>query len=103
MLKLEDGSTEPENSEEDFEVGGVGDAKEFTEGMFSEMDADGDRQINVEEMANYLISKEGKTKHDEHFDTYTMVGEIFQEEDKNKDGVLSYDEVIGQASKHDEL
>ena len=54
-------------------------------------------------MANYLIRKEGKTKHDEHFDTYTMVGEIFQDEDKNKDGVLSYDELIGQPSEHDEL
>ena len=102
-MKLDVGSTGPESSDENLEIGSVGDAVEFTDDMFSEMDADGDKQINVEEMANFLIKKEGKSKHDEHYDTYTMVGEIFQEEDKNKDGVLSYDELVGHLSQHDEL
>lgn len=71
--------------------------------LFAQIDTDGDKQINVEEMANHIKKHEGKAL-GEDVDVYTMVGEIFQEDDKNKDGVISYDEFITQPSvPHEEL
>ncbi len=72
--------------------------------IFAQMDTDGDKQINVEEMANHIKKHEGENL-SEDMDVYTMVGEIFQEDDKNKDGMLSYEEFITQAPMpaHEEL
>ena len=103
LLKLEAGTVEPEGSDEDVDEATIGEALGFTDEMFSEMDTDDDKHINVEELANYMIKHEGRSKHADSFDIYTAAGEIFQEEDKNKDGLLSYDELVTQPGKHDEL
>jgi len=59
---------------------------------FEAIDTNGDKQITSEEMTNYIkkFNEEGTEEKFENIDT--IVGEIFQEDDKNKDGVISYDE-----------
>ncbi|XP_065072347.1 peptidyl-prolyl cis-trans isomerase FKBP2-like [Rhopilema esculentum] len=103
LLEISDSpETEASSEEPTEEIPPLGSSEE-SDDIFSQIDADGDRQINIEEMANHIMKHEGKTKDDDKTELYTMVGEIFQEDDKNKDGVLSYDEFMTQATEHDEL
>ena len=103
LLKLNDGQTDAESSEENLDIEKADDETGLTDDLFSEIDADSDKHISVEEMANHLIKHEGKSEKDDTSEVYTMVGEIFQEDDKNKDGVLSYDEFMAPSNEHDEL
>jgi len=59
---------------------------------FEAIDANDDKQITSEEMATYIkkFNEEGTEDKFENIDT--IVGEIFQEDDKNKDGVISLEE-----------
>jgi len=60
---------------------------------FAAIDADGDKQITSEEMAAYIKKFNDEGSEADKFDNIdTIVGEIFQEDDKNKDGVISLDE-----------
>ena len=103
LLEISDSAeTKASNEEPTEEIPTLGSSEE-SDDIFSQIDTDGDRQINIEEMANHIMKHEGKTKDDDKTELYTMVGEIFQEDDKNKDGVLSYDEFMTQATEHDEL
>ena len=64
---------------------------------FSTLDTDGNNELSWEEMENYL-----KTYHNpgEEEDTIkTIVSEIFQEDDKNKDGVISFEEYSHSAEE----
>jgi len=79
---------------------GTGEAASFQGGehehehpdSFEAIDTNGDKQITSEEMTNYIkkFNEEGTEEKFENIDT--IVGEIFQEDDKNKDGVISYEE-----------
>lgn len=59
---------------------------------FEAIDENGDKQITSEEMTNYIkkFNEEGTEEKFENIDT--IVSEIFQEDDKNKDGVISFEE-----------
>jgi len=60
---------------------------------FAAIDVDGDKQITSEEMAAYIKKFNEEGSEADKFDNIdTIVGEIFQEDDKNKDGVISLDE-----------
>lgn len=68
--------------------------------VFGMIDKDKNKQLTHQEIKDYLIEQDSmpnddKTSHD------TIVSEIFQSEDKNKDGVISYEEFSGP--KRDEL
>lgn len=102
LLKLEEGPAEEDVDLESPEISQAGEEME-NEDLFSEIDTDGDKHINVEEMAKHLMKHEGKTEKDDVTELYTMVGEIFQSDDKDKDGVLSYEEFMAPSNEHDEL
>jgi len=59
---------------------------------FEAIDANNDKKITSEEMTSYIkkFNEEGTEEKFENIDT--IVSEIFQEDDKNKDGVISYEE-----------
>jgi len=60
---------------------------------FAAIDTNGDKQITSEEMASYIKKFNDEGSEADKFDNVdTIVGEIFQEDDKNKDGVISLDE-----------
>jgi len=60
---------------------------------FAAIDANGDKQITSEEMAAYIKKFNDEGSEADKFDNIdTIVGEIFQEDDRNKDGVISLDE-----------
>merc|ERR1711973_972708 len=60
---------------------------------FAAIDTNGDKQITSEEMAAYIKKFNEEGSEADKFDNIdTIVGEIFQEDDKNKDGVISLDE-----------
>lgn len=80
-----------------------------TTNVFKEIDSDKDRQLSREEVSEYLkkqmVAAEGsegaedvKQMLEEHD---KLVEEIFQHEDKDKNGFISHDEFSGP--KHDEL
>ena len=108
MLDITDGMTkadaeEANTEEEKLEIGSAGEGEGYQEDLFQQIDTNGDGQINVEEMAKHLMVHEGKSETDDKDELYTMVGEIFQEDDKDKDGVLSYHEFMAPQNEHDEL
>lgn len=108
LIKMSDA---PEEEKPDYlaESEPIGLSDETTEELpqnelFAQIDADGDQQINVEEMANHIKKHEGQSASDDHTELYTMVGEIFQEDDKDKDGLISYDEFLTpEKTAHEEL
>jgi len=60
---------------------------------FAAIDTNNDKQITSEEMASYIKRFNDESGEAEKLDNIdTIVGEIFQEDDKNKDGVISFDE-----------
>lgn len=59
---------------------------------FSAIDTNKDKQITSEEMAAYIRKFNDEGGEDKFENIDTIVGEIFQEDDKNKDGVISIDE-----------
>jgi len=59
---------------------------------FAAIDANNDKQISSEEMANYIKKFNDEGGEDKFENVDTIVGEIFQEDDKNKDGVISLEE-----------
>eukprot|EP00794_Sanderia_malayensis_P016676 gene16676-18368_t len=74
------------------------------EELFAQIDVDGDKKIDVDEMAKHIKKHEGQQL-GEDIDAYTMAGEIFQEDDKNKDGVITLDEFVyaDPSPAHEEL
>lgn len=77
--------------------------------VFKEIDVDGDNKLTREEISNYLKKQFQQAR--EHGDTGTiddpnqreMVNEIFMHEDRDKDGVITYEEFSGPKDDHDEL
>lgn len=78
--------------------------------VFKEIDEDNDNQLSREEVSNYLSnqinSSKGTKEDNEEFKKMLesndkLVEEIFQHEDKDKNGFISHEEFSGP--KHDEL
>nr|APA33859.1 seminal fluid protein [Nilaparvata lugens] len=93
----------------DVELINIGDSPPTTN-VFKEIDADADKQLSREEVSEYLKKQmvaagEGTDAADEVKqmleDHDRLVEEIFQHEDKDKNGYISHDEFSGP--KHDEL
>ncbi|KAJ8922139.1 hypothetical protein NQ315_004073 [Exocentrus adspersus] len=92
----------------DVELINVGDSAPTTN-VFKEIDADKDNQLSREEVSEYLkkqmVAAEGESPSEEVknmlADHDKLVEEIFQHEDKDKNGFISHDEFSGP--KHDEL
>ncbi|XP_060519555.1 FK506-binding protein 2 isoform X2 [Cylas formicarius] len=86
----------------------IGDSAPTTN-VFKEIDADKDNQLSREEVSDYLkkqmVAAEGDTPSEEMknmlADHDKLVEEIFQHEDKDKNGYISHAEFSGP--KHDEL
>ncbi|KAK3738194.1 hypothetical protein QZH41_012778, partial [Actinostola sp. cb2023] len=68
--------------------------------VFGMIDKDKNKQLTHEEIKKYLIEQDSMPNEDPASHD-TIVSEIFQSEDKNKDGVISFEEFSGP--KHDEL
>jgi len=65
------------------------------EDTFGEMDANGDKQITAEEMAGYIKKfNDVAPEADKLENIDVIVDEIFKEDDKDKDGVISVDEYM---------
>ncbi|KAJ8967004.1 hypothetical protein NQ317_010375 [Molorchus minor] len=92
----------------DVELINIGDSPPTTN-VFKEIDADKDNQLSREEVSEYLkkqmVAAEGETPSEEVknmlADHDKLVEEIFQHEDKDKNGFISHTEFSGP--KHDEL
>lgn len=74
--------------------------------IFKEIDLNNDNQLSREELSDYLKKQvpEGATGGDHHHempDQDKLVEDIFQHEDRDKNGFISHDEFSGP--KHDEL
>lgn len=68
--------------------------------VFGMIDKDKNKQLTQEEIKTYL-KEQNSMPNDDPASHDTIVSEIFQEEDKNKDGVISFEEFTGP--KHEEL
>lgn len=92
----------------DVELLNVGDQAPTTN-VFKEIDQDQDKQLSRDEVSEYLkkqmAAAEGSEGGDDikqmMSDHEKLVEEIFQHEDKDKNGFISHDEFTGP--KHDEL
>lgn len=92
----------------DVELLNVGDQAPTTN-VFKEIDQDQDKQLSRDEVSEYLkkqmAAAEGAEGGDDikqmMSDHEKLVEEIFQHEDKDKNGFISHDEFTGP--KHDEL
>nr|CAH7749005.1 unnamed protein product [Callosobruchus chinensis] len=91
----------------------VGNEKPVATNVFKEIDADKDNQLSREEVRGFvseylrkqIVAAEGEHPSEEiknmMADNDKLVEEIFQHEDKDKNGFISHDEFSGP--KHDEL
>lgn len=68
--------------------------------VFGMIDKDKNKELSVEEVKDYLKEQQGFPNDDES-NHETILSEIFEHEDKDKDGVISYEEFTGP--KHEEL
>jgi len=92
----------------DVELINIGDSAPTTN-VFKEIDDDKDNQLSREEVSEYLkkqmVAADGEQQSEEVknmlADHDKLVEEIFQHEDKDKNGFISFDEFSGP--KHDEL
>lgn len=91
--KYEDLDKEGNDEEEEgnFEDGHTHDHPD----TFEALDLDGNKEISMEEMKQYIKKYHDASEEvavDDENSVETIVGEIFQEDDKNKDGVISFQE-----------
>jgi len=86
----------------DVELISIGDAPPPVN-VFKEIDEDADAQLSREEVLGYLKKQipEGAEEQDNQQDPIKITEEIFQHEDKDRDGFISHEEFSGP--KHDEL
>ena len=64
--------------------------------IFAEIDSDADKKITADELAAWFKEKQGMT--DEN-----KLAEIMKAEDKDKNGIIDWDEFSGPKGTHDEL
>uniref|UniRef100_A0A1B6FZA3 peptidylprolyl isomerase n=1 Tax=Cuerna arida TaxID=1464854 RepID=A0A1B6FZA3_9HEMI len=82
----------------DVELMAINESDKVNINVFKEIDTDGDKKLQQHEVKQYLQNTVNMSDNE---DTDKMVTEIFEHEDKDKDGFISYDEFSGP--KHDEL
>ncbi|PFX23367.1 FK506-binding protein 2-like [Stylophora pistillata] len=70
--------------------------------VFNMIDADKNKELSIEEVKQYLKEQNGYPNEDEN-QHETIVSEIFEHEDKDKDGVISHEEFSGPKQDHVEL
>ncbi|KAG5866465.1 hypothetical protein JTB14_023689 [Gonioctena quinquepunctata] len=93
----------------DVELIHIGEAQQTTTNVFKEIDFNKDNQLSREELSEYLkkqmVEAEGGAPSEEvkkmMAEHDTLVEEIFQHEDQDKNGFISHSEFSGP--KHDEL
>lgn len=68
--------------------------------VFGMIDKDKNKELSIEEVKEYLKEQQGFPNDDES-NHETILSEIFEHEDKDKDGVISFEEFTGP--KHEEL
>lgn len=71
-----------------------------TPNVFKVIDKDKNNELSIGEVKEYLKEQQGFPNDDES-NHETILSEIFEHEDKDKDGVISFDEFSGP--KHEEL
>lgn len=76
------------------------DGSQSAPNVFGMIDKDKNNELSIEEVKEYLKEQQGFPNEDES-NHETILSEIFEHEDKDKDGVISFDEFSGP--KHDEL
>ena len=69
--------------------------------VFGRIDTDGNKELSRKEVLKYLKEHGNIPEGDDESKQDIMIAEIFQEEDKDKDGVISLQEFSGP--KHEEL
>ncbi|XP_057297818.1 uncharacterized protein LOC130628820 [Hydractinia symbiolongicarpus] len=71
---------------------------------FESLDTNGDKVISSDEMANYIkkFHEGNEGEGEDENSVETIVSEIFQEDDKNKDGVISLEEYQHSAAALDD-
>merc|ERR1712126_206245 len=97
------GDVIPPNSDLVFDVEliSIGDAPPSVN-VFKAIDENADEELSKEEVYEYIKKQiPADTPESEHTNPEKITEEIFQHEDKNKDGVISHEEFSGP--KHDEL
>ena len=71
-----------------------------TPNVFKMIDKDKNNELSIGEVKEYLKEQQGFPNDDES-NHETILSEIFEHEDKDKDGVISFEEFSGP--KHEEL
>ena len=71
-----------------------------TPNVFGMIDKDKNNELSIGEVKEYLKEQQGFPNDDES-NHETILSEIFEHEDKDKDGVISFEEFSGP--KHEEL
>jgi len=92
LMEIKDGGGEDEQ--------GQGQSTSDTPDVFGMIDKDKNKELSIEEVRGYLKEQQGFPNDDEA-NQETVLSEIFEHEDKDKDGVISYEEFSGP--KHEEL
>ena len=87
------------------EIKGGGEDEEAAQGpstpnVFKMIDKDKNKELSIGEVKEYLKEQQGFPNDDES-NHDTILSEIFEHEDKDKDGVISFEEFSGP--KHEEL
>ena len=89
LMEIRDGQPEEDGKQE-----------ESSPNVFSMIDKDKNNELSIEEVKVYLKEQQGFPNDDES-NHETILSEIFEHEDKDKDGVISFQEFSGP--KHEEL
>ncbi|XP_067929531.1 FK506-binding protein 2-like [Watersipora subatra] len=71
------------------------------ENIFKIIDKDEDKHLSSDELHSYFDEQSSKMGGSSDFDAKQVISEIMEHEDKDKDGLISFDEFSGP--KHDEL
>ena len=89
LMEIKDGQAEEEEP-----------PQESAPNVFSMIDKDKNNELSIGEVKEYLKEQQGFPNDDES-NHETILSEIFEHEDKDKDGVISFEEFSGP--KHEEL
>lgn len=96
------GDVIPPNAELHFEVECISISEAPPQpNIFKAIDANEDKQLSQEEIMEYIRKEIPEDQMEEGQDVGKITEEIFQHEDKDKDGFISHEEFSGP--KHDEL
>lgn len=86
----------------DVELLSIGDGPKH-DNIFKKIDLDGDNHLSQDEVSEFIVASQAEASMDPVDDEQhnEIVADIFKHEDKDKDGLISFEEFSGP--KHDEL